>query len=424
MHEAKPAWAARLATPDSAYSWVVALATLVLASLSFGAVTTVPILFRPMAEEFSWSSSLLSSVHMSAMFGAGVGSLVIGRIVDQRGFLAVALAGALATGGGLWIASRSASAVELYVAYALLVGGIGQGAFFSPLAAAASLWFDRYRSLALAVALSGQSVGGLLVPPLLRGAAEAYGWRSALQAYAGVTCVSLLACALPFAPRAPALAAAADSPPGVAASGAPRGGTAGASPRVGDHGPGTWPIVRLGLAVGCSNIATFAFIGHLVAYGETIGMAATQAAWILASLLGVTLVSRLSAGWLLDRRAVFPTLVAMSMLHAGGTIAMCVSASSVSIAASVLVVGLGFGGYLPAYGALVRSLYPAHEAGRRLSELYLSGFFGAGIGTWGAGVLRDLSDGYALAFRVAALFAVVAIAILLRGRAPAPYDRR
>ena len=46
----------------------------------------------------------------------------------------------------------------------LLVGGLGQGAFFSPLAAAVSHWFERHRAVAVSIALCGQSVGGLFIP--------------------------------------------------------------------------------------------------------------------------------------------------------------------------------------------------------------------------------------------------------------------
>src|SRR5690606_38026847 len=74
-----------------------------------------------------------------------------------------------------------------------------------PLAAAVSQWFDRHRTLAIAIAASGQSVGGLLIPPLLRSTADDFGWRVALQGYGIVAGALLLACAFAFRRLPPSL---------------------------------------------------------------------------------------------------------------------------------------------------------------------------------------------------------------------------
>lgn len=82
--------------------------------------------------------------------------------------------------------------------------------------------------------------------------------------------------------------------------------------------------------------------------------------------------------------------------------------------AAVLFIGLGFGGYLPTYAAIVRRMFPAEEAGRRLTELYLLAFVGAGSGTWMVGAFRDLNGGaFDWGFLASAILASSACALLL-----------
>ena len=396
--------------PDSGYSWAVAAATLVMASLSFGAVTSIPILFAPIARDFGWSHALVASVHTATMISAGLSSIVLGRLLDRRGFFVIALFAAVAPGTGLVLASRATTFRHMVLAYALLVGGVGQGAFFSPLAAAVTHWFDRHRSLAVAIALSGQGVGGLLVPPLLRVAAEGVGWRAALQGYGIICTVGMLAAAALYAPRPPVQRHTVVSSGGSAGS----AGSAGSEPT--PQGS-TRTTFLLGTLLLCSNTATFGIAGHMVSFGEHVGLGPAAAGFMMASLFAATLVSRLAVGHWLARGGIYSMMIATSLLHAAGAWLVLAAGSPLVVVLGVVVVGLGFGGYVPAYGSLVRSMFPAQQAGRRLSELYLLGFLGAGSGTWIVGALRDVRGGsFDWSFLATALLASVACIVLLKKR--------
>ena len=390
------------AQADSAYAWAVAVATLLMASLSFGAVTSVPILFTPIAREFGWSNSVIASIYTSTMVCAAIGSIVFGRILDKRGFLLIGLCAGLATGLGLILASHATSLWQMYLAYGLLVGGIGQGVFFSPLVAAVSNWFNRYRSLAVAIALSGQSVGGLLVPPILRIAAENVGWRAALQGYGVLCMLTMVAAVSLYAPKAPAKMMVPTNGDLPAALGSQRNNKS---------------VLLLCAALFCSNTATFGIAGHIVAYGEHIGFGPAAAAGIMAALFGITLLSRLGVGYYLARGGVHRMLLAMSLLNMVGTWLLVTASSPPQLLLAVLVVGFGFGGYLPAYGLVVRNMFPAAEVGRRLTELYFLAFMGAGNGTWLVGNLRDLQGGsFEWGFQTTALVATLACILLLLQR--------
>nr|WP_077562448.1 MFS transporter [Polaromonas sp. C04]OOG53210.1 hypothetical protein B0E49_12185 [Polaromonas sp. C04] len=374
--------------------------TLVIASLGFGAVTSVPILLKPLARYWETGASTIALVHTSAMFGAAIGSLVLGRMLDRFGFFRIAMLAATATGLGLLLAASAQNLLTLYLAYGVLIGGIGQGAFFSPLTAAVSQWFDRHRALAIAIAASGQSVGGLTLPPLMRWGAGAFGWRATLVAYGLVAGLALVACAFAFR-RAPPPHAA---PPDLSGT-----GEAGLSEARGG-------FLMLGLCMALSNHASFMVIGHLTAFGEEQGFAPAAAAALVSALLGVTLVPRLFAGQLSHRLGRYRTLLAMSVLLVFGMAWLATAQGPVAITVGVVLIGLGFGGYMPGYAILVREMFPAAQAGRRIAEIYSFGFVAAGIGSWTSGWLRDLTGGYAIPFLVAACSAGLGAAGLLRLR--------
>lgn len=387
---------------ESAYSWWIAGITLVIASLSFGAVTSIPVLLKPLARDWGTGAGTVALVHTSAMFGAAVGSLVFGRLLDRFGFFRIAVLAATATGAGLVLAASADDLLSLHLAYGLLIGGIGQGAFFSPLAAAVSQWFDRHRPLAIAIAASGQSIGGLGLPPLLRWSADAIGWRGTLELYGIVSGILLLTCALAFRRTPPPQAFLAV--PQIAGGDRPsisRGG-----------------FVVLGLSIALLNLASFTVIGHLTAFGEEQGYPPAVAAALVSAMLGVTLVSRLTCGHLSSKWGTYHVLLSMCALHVIGVTWLTFADGFSSVLFGVLLIGLGFGGYVPGYAVLVRELFPAKEAGRRISEIYFFAFVSAGVGSWTGGWLRDLTGGYGIAFISGACAAVLGASLLLalRGR--------
>ena len=388
---------------ECAYSWWLTLLVLVIASISFGAVTAVPVLLKPLRHEWHTGAAAIGWVHMSTMIGAGLGSLVLGRLLDRRGFFPIALTGAAATALGLFLASRATSLLELHLACGVLIGGIGQGAFFSPMAVALSQWFDRHRALAIALATCGQGIGGLTVPPLLRLGAERIGWRSTLELYAGLSLVVLVPCVLAFRRAPPSVAPV----PAVPSS-------ENAADAVDSHRRRRFWTLGLGLAL--FNLSTFSAIGHLTAYGEERGFSPVAAAGLTSVLLGATLVPRLMTGTLVRRAGAYRMLLMASVLSVGGLFGLSVSQGFGMTATAAALIGLGFGGYLPAYAILVRDMFPAAEAGRRVTEIYFFGFFASGVGSGVGGLLRDRGGSYAITFQCAAWIACSGLLILLARR--------
>lgn len=387
---------------ETGYSWLVMILSMVMASLSFGAVTTVPILMQPMAEQLGWARSTLGLAHALAMIGAGGTSLLIGYLADRRGFAVIALVAAAATGFGLWMASRAQLPWQLYAPYALLVGAIGQGTFFGPITANVTHWFDRNRAFAMAVVMCGQSVGGLTIPVALRGLAQAWGWRDAMATYALVCLVCISLCALVFL-RAP--------------------------PRPAAHAPlahrGPLPEGSMPVFFGvCAvlmflNTASFMVIAHLVAYGEELGLSPVRSASLLALLLGMTLISRLFGGTLIDRDRTAAVLFPCALMIPLGTLILTTGAGVFPwMLCGAVLFGFGYGGVFPVFAHLIRAAFPASVAGTWISAMFLSGFLAAALGSWSGGYLRDRGGDYTQTFLTSATLGGIALVLsvlLLRG---------
>ena len=254
---------------ETAYGWWLAALTLLVASIGFGAATCVPILLKPMSQEWGASTAALSLAHTAMLVGAGFGGLVFGRVHDRFGFFPLAIVGALAVAVGLSAASYSQTIGGLYLAFGLLVGACGQGVFSSPLTAALSQWFDRHRPLAIAIAASGQSVGGLLFPPLLRIATRDHGWRATLLGFGIVGGLALMACAFAFR-RLP--------PIGVQPHGSGAHALESNSGKASVEREPNALLLSLAACLGLSSVATFLVMGHITAAGEELGATPAAAA--------------------------------------------------------------------------------------------------------------------------------------------------
>lgn len=385
---------------ESARSWWLALLVLLMASTSFGAVTAIPILLKPLMAEWQTGASSVAMVHTFTLVGGGLGSLVFGRLLDRYDFFPLALVGALATSGGVYLASQAVSLSALYWIGGVLLGAIGQGVLFSPLMVALSRWFDRNVAMAIAIASSGQSVGGLLVPPLLRQGEAWWGWRTSLALYAVAAALVLLPGACLFRRPPPARRT---EPLGAAPweAGFPRRRTR------------FW-LYGAGFAV--FNAITFAAVGHLLAFGEERGYAPLAAAALMSVLLGSTLVFRLASAVFIRRCGAYTVLLWVSALHVVGVLGLAWSGGYAGMALAAAAIGLGFGGYLPAYAILVRDMYPAQQAGRRVAEINCFGFIAAGLGSGLAGAWRDATGSYESTFMVCAVLGVCGLAGLWAGR--------
>ena len=102
--------------------------------------------------------------------------MLTGKITDRYGIVTAIGLGIGILGLGYVVAGMSSSIWQFILVHFAI--GLSSSATFGPLMAEASHWFDRYRGLAVAVAASGNYIGGAIWPPLINYGIETMGWRN------------------------------------------------------------------------------------------------------------------------------------------------------------------------------------------------------------------------------------------------------
>ncbi|KAI1453893.1 MFS general substrate transporter [Annulohypoxylon moriforme] len=119
--------------------------------------------------------------------------VVSGRLLDAGLFLPTFLLGALLQVLGMFLMSISTSYWSLMLTQGVLTG-IGSGIFFTPSLALVSTYFEKRRGLAVGLATTGNSAGGIIYPVVVRQLIPVLGfaWTTRVLAFINLTCLSIV----------------------------------------------------------------------------------------------------------------------------------------------------------------------------------------------------------------------------------------
>jgi MFS family permease len=171
------------------------IAGLVGSTLGAGPVIfySLPLLMRPVTQEFHWSLADFSVVQGIASITVAIVSPFLGYLTDRWGARAIMLPGILAFGIANFLLSQlNGSLTELYLFWFLI--GLS-AAFVGPVAYSKliSAWFYRRRGLALGVSIGiGGGIGGALMPLVVGPIILNHGWRMAYWTMSGAIIVICL----------------------------------------------------------------------------------------------------------------------------------------------------------------------------------------------------------------------------------------
>src|SRR5687768_14391400 len=180
---------------ESPYAWGRLAMSLLLMTIGGSGMYSVTVVLPRMQQDFGVARGDASLPYTLTMIGFGIGGILMGRLADRFGVMAVVMLGALGLGAG-YIAAGLAPGLALFgLAQGLLIGLLGTSASFAPLVADTSRWFDRRRGIALAICMSGNYTAGAVWPPVMQYFIDSVGWR---QTYIGMG-IFCLASMLPLA---------------------------------------------------------------------------------------------------------------------------------------------------------------------------------------------------------------------------------
>ncbi len=384
----------------SIYPVVRLITALVLVTMGGAAMYAIIVVLKPVSFEFGVGRGVASLPYFMFMMVGGIGGVVMGRLADRHGVLVPALIGCVGLPAGMAGAAFAEEFWQFCVSLGVLSGLLGTSALFAPIAADISHWFTRRRGLAVAIVITGTYFAGALWPPIVQASLDARGWRETFIAIAILMAVTMLPLvALLY--RKPASLIEAQAARAAPGAGRPLG-----------VAPGTLQCLICAAGLGCC-VAMAAPQVHIVAHVTDLGYAAQHGAAMLSLMLGTGIVSRIGSGFISDRIGGLRTLLLGSVLQAV-TLAAFLGADTLTLLYVVSAVfGLSQGGIVPSYTIIIRTFFPAREAGRRIGWAMLFTFAGMALGGWMAGALFDLTGSYTASFINAVAFNVMNAAIVV-----------
>jgi MFS family permease len=370
---------------ESPYAWMRLMVALAIGTIGGVGMWSIVVALPTVQAEFGVDRAGASLPYTATMVGFMFGGIAMGKLADRFGVIAPVLIGTVALAVGYVGASYVTDITTFAIVYGLTIGMFGSSATFGPLVADVSFWFDRNRGFAIALCACGNYLSGTLWPPFIEHFISTVGWRET-HVYIGIFCLVTLLPLTLFLRKPPP----AQAPVQVA-----RGGAASPGLILGMK-PNTVQAWIMLMGIGCCVAMSMPQV-HIVAWCTDLGYGPARGAEMLSLMLGFGIISRLASGWILDRIGGLATVL-LGVVLQGMALALYLPADGLmSLYVVSSIFGLVQGGIVPSYAYIVRELYPAKEAGLRVSLSLSTTLAGMALGGWLSGVIFDATGSYRLA---------------------------
>jgi MFS family permease len=386
------------------FGWLMVLVSGAIMGTGFGTQVSVSVFLQPLQSEFGWARGDISFAYSLAAAFSGLGAVVMGHLADRISPRIQVVVGACTMGVAYFLLSHSDQLWQFHLLYGVLVGGLCQGSFMTPLLTNVGFWFERNRGLALAATLAGQSLGGALMPLLTRYLITEVGWRQAyvLLGYGAWAFLIPLALMVRQPPHLEEMRRA-------SRAAAERHGAGALTPT--GFTPG-----QLGAYLGIAGILCCICMAipalHIVSLALDAGIPTQAAASVLTVVMVLSIVGRLGIGQVADT---IGGMRALWLASFGQTVMIFWFTQVHSLVGLYLVALLyapAFGAVIPAYTIVVREMVPVHRIGSILGWVLFLSNVGMGIGGFLGGALFDLSGNYMVPFGAGALAGTVNLMLI------------
>jgi MFS family permease len=310
---------------------------------------------------------------MSAAFG-GLGGLATARLMRTVSTRLIMAAGALGLGLSIVGIGSSHAVWQLWAAFAAS-GWFSSMTSVIPVSSLVARWFPAAPARPLTLALTGLSVGGAVVPPVVLGVLGAWGLTVG-STVLGAAVVVLVAAAVVFVREPPADRTAATA-----------GAVPGERPALAEK-----RFVLLFGGMTCLFLSQVAATAHLVRLTEENG---TGGAALAVSILALGSFSGRIVGMpLLPLIGLRRLAVGVGLVQAAGQVMLALSGSRAELFAGTYLLGLAMGNVSVLQSLFTIEAYGLDDYPWMLSRVSLADPIGAGLGPLLVGLMHGWLDGY------------------------------
>ncbi|NXS70643.1 MOT13 protein, partial [Pandion haliaetus] len=322
----------------------------------------------------------------------------LGSALSTRfGARPVAMVGGFLSGLGLFLGAFATHMTHLYLSVGLLAG-LGWALVFTPSLGTVGRYFPAQRALVTGLVVSGASVSGLALGPLVPLLLDTYGWRGALLLLAAISFNLVAAGALlrPLPVPGESLGPPQERPGLI---------------RLLRHGP----FIRYALAFVLVDAGYYVPFVHGAAHAHEVGCDEHRAGLVMAAMAAVDGGGRVAAGWLAARPAtpLLRHLFAWAMLTGLALLLLPLGTSFGGLLALALAYGFCAGAVVPLQFAGVAEVVGTGQLVHAIGLMQMFESFGSLLGAPFAGWLRDMTGNYTISFLAAGAFLLAGSLLIL-----------
>ncbi len=414
------------ARPRLFYGWWMAIAFGFLSMYTSGVYFYgFSAFFTPIKEQFGWSAAAVSVAFSLQRIEGGVFSPVVGWLFDKVGPRKIVLAGAAIFCIAFLLMSRVNSLVPLYLT--VVLASMGHSGLNPSIGnATMAQWFKRHRAKAMGVILAGSGLSGLLVPVLVF-IIDHSDWRTALV----IGGIGVWAVAVPVGilmrhkpeqygllpdgdvekPRARDAMSTARELGAQTARPEAEGFTVKEALR-------THSFWLLALAFILLQLTISTTIVHVMPYLQEKGFARSTAGFVVSAITVTSILGRLGFAWCGDVFEKRFTLAITAALQAGGIFLFLLVHNVWTLIPFVATFAIGYGGGMPVRVAIQADYFGRKHFGSIQGVMGVFTAIAAVTSPFFAGVIKDHTKSYSLAFLILGVCTTFAIPLFLLLRAP------
>jgi sugar phosphate permease len=370
--------------------WLMVAGLFVILLVVFGGgYNTVPIFLPALLKAFpAWSRQRVSILPSVLAISAGLFILPVGWLVDRIEAALLMISGTLAAGIAFLIAAHADGLTTLIGAYLLLGYGIAAGTVL-PAAYVIANWFHTRRGLAMGLANSGSTLGGMVMTLAAGYVLFFWGWRAAYMTI-GLAMIVLGLPIIGFGVRS--------RPPSAQANHPAKSATLpGYEVRAALRQRSFWMIA---LANFCFAFSATGTAIHLVAHLEGVRYAAVVASLAMSLVFGFATLGKVMMGLLADRTSARFTLALVFAIQAVGVALLLTLGRPGAIAFFIPIYGISVAAPLMLLPLLTAESMGLKRFGAISGCVGLAQTFGAAIAPLVSGRIFDLTGSYAAAFEL------------------------
>ncbi len=371
------------------------------------------VLLQALIAERGLSVTTSSTAVSIFFFASGLAGLVIAPALDRLHVRTVVIAGACLAAASLFAIGHVTSEAQVFVAYAVFGVGFAASGLL-PATTLVTRWFERRRAMAMSLASTGLSVGGVVVTPVSAILVENVGITEATYYLAAAYLLGVIPFCLMLVSSPRDVGLAIDGARLVdGAAGVPERGTSFSEAVRG------WYFWALGFAYLFLMMAQVGGIAHQ--YGIISQHLSGETAALALGVIPVfSILGRLAGGVLIDAYPVRTFTLVMMAMQSASLVTLGLSSSLAGFLAALALFGITIGNLLMLQPLLIAAAYGPRSYSRLFSVANLMSTLGVAGGPLIVGLLFERLGDYDAAYVVAGVAGLVGFLFYLSSRYSLP----